>query len=306
MTSDKNICQQFQNMFSYCSEPVFINGDLIRKDKYKTNNGCVMIQCNDETETVSAWSLCNRTSKEERICVEEKCINNEEMRVSIRIKLEKAVEVKDIVMEQDISIIEELRGVMKEACGIKDDEEMMIGWQTDEEGRINEFVIYTDDEGVFKNRTKISELIQDQWKSMQYPRAKEIEITRKHVCLKEECKKDIYVEIELDESIEEDELDVDAILEILKDEIGIDISGILIGWDIDKSGRINRVKIHVEDEATARLISSRITDLWPKAKRAEVVGGDNLSCAPMSFVGWMSEIVVILFVLYVAVVDVIP
>ena len=41
---------------------------------------------------------------------------------------------------------------------------------------------------------------------MQEPRAKEVEITRKYVCLNEECKKDAYVERELDESIEEDDL----------------------------------------------------------------------------------------------------
>ena len=130
-----------------------------------------------------------------------------------------------------------------------------------------------------------------------YPRVKEIDITRKHVCLDEECKKDIYVEIELEHSIEVDELDVDVILEILKEEIGIDTSGILIGWDIDESGRIIRVLIYVDDEATGDSISSRITDVWPRAKRAQVVANrHNLSCAPMIVVGRMSEIVLILFV----------
>ena len=74
--------------------------------------------------------------------------------------------------------------------------------------------------------------------------------------LNEECKKDVCVEIKLDDTSEVDELDVDVILEVLKEEIGIDTSRILIGWDTDESGRIIRVKIYVDDEATANSISS--------------------------------------------------
>ena len=231
VTSDNDRCQEFQSMFSYCSKPVYIDGGFILQDRYETGeDGCVMNQCNDEIEAILTWSLCNRTNDEERICLEEECINNEETidkKISIRIKLERVMEVKEIV-EQTVSIDDELRRIMQEECGIEDEEEMMIGWQTDEGGRINEFVIYVDDEEVFKNRTRISRIIQDQWNSMQYPRAKEVEISRKHVCLNEACKKNVYVEIELD-SIEEGEPDVDEILEILKEEIGIDTSRILIG-----------------------------------------------------------------------------
>ena len=299
VTSDKDICQEFQSMFSYCSKPVYIDGDLIVEDRYKTSNRCVMVQCNEEPQAVSAWSLCNRTSDEERICLEEECINNEETidkKVSIRIKLEEAIEVKELVREQNINITDELQRIMKE-CGI---EEMMIGWHTDEEGEINEFVIFTDDKGVYNNRTTMRR-IQEQCMYL-LPRVTEVEISRKDICLKEECKKDIYVEIELAYSIEVDYLDVDVILEILKEEIGIDTSGILIGWDTDESGRIIRVIIYVDDEATANLISSRITDVWPIVRRARVVvvNADNLSRASMKFVGGMSEIVLILFVLCVA------
>ena len=135
-------------------------------------------------------------------------------------------------VQQGSSIDEELRRLMHEECGIKDDEEMMVGWQTDEEGGVNEFVIYFDDECVFKERTRISKIIEDQWNSMlypSYPRVKEVEISRHHVCLNEECKKEFYVEIEMEHSVEVDELDFDEILEILKEETGIDTSGILIG-----------------------------------------------------------------------------
>ena len=87
---------------------------------------------------------------------------------------------------------------------------------------------------------------------------KEVEISRKHVCLKEECKKDIYVEIELDD-ISCTELDIDDILKTLE-EIGIDTSRILIGWDADESGRIARVKIYVDDEATAGSIADTLNN----------------------------------------------
>ena len=265
VTSDKDICQQFQNMFSYCSKPAFINGDLMREDKYKTSNECVMIQCNDEAETVSAWSLCNRTSNEEHICVEEECIDDEgtiDKTVIIRIKLEGAMKVKDIVMEQNINVDDDLRRIMNNSCGI---EEMMIGWQTDEEGSINEFVIYVDDEEVFKSRSTISGQIKEQWNSILpplYPKAKDVKITRKHVCLDEECKKDVYVDMELEHSIDLDEFDVDVIIEVLKEEIGIDTSGILIGWDSDpdESERIIRVIIYVDDEATASSIADSINN----------------------------------------------
>ena len=299
VTSDNDICRKFQSMFSYCFKPVYINSGFILQDRYKTGkDGCVMIQCNEEIETVLTWSLCNRTSDEERICVEEKCMNNEEMVdkiVSIRIKLERSIEVKAIVMERNININDELRRIMTEECGIEDSEEMKIGWQTDEEGRIDEFVIYIDGAGVFNDRTRISRIIEDQWNSILYPKVKQVDISRKHVCLQEECKKDIYVEIELEHSIEEDELDVDEILAILKEDIGIDTSGILIGWDIDDSGRIIRVIIYVDDERTAELIRSRITDLWSKAKRAQVVvNGDYISCAPMYSLGRICETVLFL------------
>ena len=97
------------------------------------------------------------------------------------------------------------------------------------------------------------------------------------------------------------ELHVDEILALLKEVIGIDTSGILIGWDTDESGRIVHVIIYVDDEVTANSIRSRITDVWPEAKRAEVVvNGDSLSCASMNCEGRMKEIVLILFVYYVA------
>ena len=130
----------------------------------------------------------------------------------------------------------------------------------DEEGRINGFVIYIDDDGVFKDRKRISRMIKEEWNSIVYPRVKEVEITRKHVCLNEECKKDIYIEIELEDSIEVDELDVDVILEVLKEEIGIETSEILIGWDVDESERIIRVMIYVDDEATAGSIADGINN----------------------------------------------
>ena len=305
VTSDKEICQEFQSMFSYCSKPVYFNGGLILQDRYKTGiDGCVITVCDGEIETVFAWSLCNRTSNEERICLEEECMDNKEMidkTVSIRIKLDRAVDVKEIVIDHENSVYDELRRIMHETCGIEDDEEMMIGWQTAEEGGINEFVIYIDDEGVFKNRTTISRIIQEELKSIQYLRVKEVEISRRHVCLNEECKKDVYVEIELEDSIEEDELDVDEILAILKDKIGIDTTRIVIGWDLDESGKIIRVLIYVDDEAMADSISSQIKKFWPRAKRAQVViKRDYLSCARMNHVGRMSGIILILYVLYVA------
>ena len=153
--------------------------------------------------------------------------------------------MKEIVMERNISINDALRGIMNEACGIENDEELIIAWQTDEEGGINEFVMYVDDERVFMDRTRISGTIKDEWNwhSNLEPRVKEVEITRKHMCLKEECKKD-----------------VDAILEMLKDEIGIDISGILIEWDTDESGKLVRVMVYVDDEAVAGSIADCIND----------------------------------------------
>ena len=96
------------------------------------------------------------------------------------------------------------------------------------------------------------------------------------------------------------ELHVDEILALLKEVIGIDTSGILIGWDTDESGRIIRVIIYVDDEAVADTISSRITDVWPIAKRAQVVNEDSVSCASIILLGRMSEIVLISFVLCVA------
>ena len=113
----------------------------------------------------------------------------------------------------------------------------------------------------FLNRTNISRIIQNRWNSTLNPKVKEVDISRKNVCLNEDCKKDIYVEIELEHSIEVDELDVDEILEILKEEIGIDTSGILIGWDIDESGQITRVTIYVDDEATAGSIADTINNI---------------------------------------------
>ena len=64
--------------------------------------------------------------------------------------------------------------------------------------------------------------------------------------------------------------------------------------------------IYVDDERTAESISSRITDLWLKAKRAKVVNGDILSCASMDFVGRAIRIVLILHVLFFTDVDIIP
>ena len=127
----------------------------------------------------------------------------------------------------------------------------------------------------------------------------------KNVCLNEECKKDTYVELELDDSVKEEELNADEILKILKEEIGLDTSGILIGWVIDESGKIIRVMIYVDDEATANTIRSQITDVWLEAKGARIfVNGDYLSCEPMNFVGELSHIVLFFFVvvLYDAVV----
>ena len=129
-----------------------------------------------------------------------------------------------------------------------------------------------------------------------YPKVKDVEISRRHVCLNEECKKDVYVEIELEQSVEVDEFDVDVILEVLKEEIGIDTSRILIGWDTDESGRVTRVMIYVDDESMAGSVSSKITSLFPHVKRAQiVVNGDYLSCASVTFVERMSTIVILLF-----------
>ena len=52
------------------------------------------------------------------MCLEEECINNEEMidkTVSIRTKLERAMEVKELVMKQNSGINDEFRRVMHEA-----------------------------------------------------------------------------------------------------------------------------------------------------------------------------------------------
>ena len=111
--------------------------------------------------------------------------------------------------------------------------------QTDEEGGINEFVIYMMMKVFSRTEQGFFWINQDQWNSMPEPRVKEVEITRKDECLNEECKADAHVEIELEHSIGVDELVVIDILEILKEEIGNGTSGILIRWDTDESGRTN-------------------------------------------------------------------
>jgi len=82
----------------------------------------------------------------------------------------------------------------------------------------------------------------------------------KHICLKEECKKDVYVELELREIIDDTEVDVGLILLVLEEDIGIETSDILIGWDSDESGEIIRVMIYVDDEATAYSIADTINN----------------------------------------------
>lgn len=144
-THDFDLCHNFQDLFNHCYEGVFVEETIEgRKRKNATEwenrkNECAEFMCDNKSGPVS-WSRCNKTSEASMMCLNEKCVEEETIRLPfiVEVEVEPGTKVGDIDTE-------ELRELLIEECNIEPDA-IQVGWEADEDGYVIRVLIFVEDE----------------------------------------------------------------------------------------------------------------------------------------------------------------
>ena len=103
-------------------------------------NACIEYQCNNESGYV-AWSMCNSTNNATRICINSRCIEEEESeenKVKVDIELENGLNLTEWNSNEFLNIL----NVQLEI----NTSDTVIGWESNEQGHIIHVILYVNDE----------------------------------------------------------------------------------------------------------------------------------------------------------------
>jgi len=81
VTPDKDECKLFRSMINHCFTASYVNGGFIQEELWNTkqwikeNSKCGEYHCINDTGLV-AWSLCNSTEEESRLCMADSCFDD--------------------------------------------------------------------------------------------------------------------------------------------------------------------------------------------------------------------------------------
>jgi len=142
VTSAKDTCVEFRNLFNRCSRPSYNEGNFIQHDwKNVTDkdiqiDGCKSYKCNNG---FPAWSFCN-SAEASAVCLNNQCVTNDTVPEEEKAYVE--IEINGFKIEEFNA--EEMIVVVSELCNISA-EELNAGYKIDKDGIINKVYIYVKD-----------------------------------------------------------------------------------------------------------------------------------------------------------------
>jgi len=147
VTSEDDECLSFRKMFNSCFKGAFVDGQVVQQKRRNVveweslTSECATYVCYNDTGLM-AWSECNNSVGANRMCIADKCVEDESSapnRIVVDVELDEGIDMNEIDAKKLVEVISENSGV--------DSNEFSIGWETDENGKVIRVVVYVDDSG---------------------------------------------------------------------------------------------------------------------------------------------------------------
>ena len=138
-------CQEYNRMFNNCTKGAFRNGNVTTekwkgtRDWERNSNGCMVYACDADVGNVS-WSGCNSTEESTRVCLEGEC---REGTILPDKKIIVVVDLDDGLESGSMNATEIIR-VLIDALETEIDDDLLVGWESDERGFVIRVYLYVD------------------------------------------------------------------------------------------------------------------------------------------------------------------